>query len=99
MIMIIHHSVANLGHWKCVTCMKGKFPLHSLDNREVVKESFISNFDCKCQNASNYSVGQEEFVLKYQSGDTKREEQLIDEKDNMTDNFSLQPNFKYLPEP
>ena len=27
--------------------------------------------------------------------ETKREEQLIDEKDNMIDNFLLQPNFKY----
>ena len=95
MAMIIHHSLANFGHWECVTCMKEKFPLHSLDNREVVKESFISNFDFICQNASNYSQGQEEFVFKYHSGDTKREKQLIDEKDNMIDNFLLQPNFKY----
>ena len=81
------------GH--CVTCMKEKFPLRASDNREVVKESLISNFDCKCQNASNYSLGQTEFVFEYQSGDTKREKQLIDEKDNMIDNFLLQPNFKY----
>ena len=95
MAMIIHHSFANFSHWECVTCMKEKFPLHSLDNREVVKESFISNFDCICQNASNYSLGLEEFVFKYHSGDTKREKQLIDEKKNMIDNFLLQPNFKF----
>ena len=79
---------------QCVTCMKEKFPLLALDNREVVKESLISNFDCKCQNASNYSLGQKEFVFEYHSGDTKREKRLIDEKDNMIDNVLLQPNFK-----
>ena len=85
-------------HWKCVTCMEEKFLLNLLDNREIVKESFNSNFDCKCQNASNYSLGKEEFVFKYQSGDTKREKQyksIINESGNMIDNVLLQPNLKY----
>ena len=45
--------------------------------REMIKENFNLNFNCKCQNTSNYSLGLEEFVFKYQSGDTKREEQYI----------------------
>ena len=78
--------------------MKEKFSLNSLDNGEIIKESFNPNVDCKCQNASNYSLGQEEFIFKYQSGDTKREKQYsfrIDERDDMMHNFLLQPNFKY----
>ena len=44
----IHEIVKGkfFGHWECVTCMKKKFPLNSLDNRERVNESFHSNFDC-----------------------------------------------------
>ena len=96
----IHQLVRGkfFGHWECVTCLKEKFPLNSLDNREIVQEGFNSNFDSKCQNASSYSIGQEEFVFKYQSGDTIRQKQyssVIDKSDNMIENFSLQPNFKH----
>ena len=83
------------GHWQCVTCNKKRFFWNSLDNREIVKESLKSNFECKSQIASNYLLGQEEFVFKYQSGDTKWEKQyssITDESDNM---ILLQPNFKH----
>lgn len=78
--------------------MKERFTLNRLVNRKIVKETFNSDLDCKCQIASNYSLGKEEFVFKYQSGDTKREKEhssIIDEKGNMIDNFLPQPNFKY----
>ena len=39
----------------CVTCMNENFLLNSLDNKEIVRESFYSTFNCKCQIASNYS--------------------------------------------
>ena len=79
-------------HWECVSCMKEKSRLTSLDNREIAKESFNSNFESKCQIASNYSLRQEEFIFKCQSADTKMEEKccsIIVEKDNLIDIFSL----------
>lgn len=39
------NRVKFFGHWEFVTCMKEKFPLNSLDNRKIVKESFYSNFE------------------------------------------------------
>ena len=43
MTMIIHHSVANFGHWECVICMKEKCPLYSLDNRKVSSQTLTAN--------------------------------------------------------
>ena len=83
-------------YWECVTCMNEKIYLNSLDNRKIVKESF--NSDCKYKVALNRSLGQEEFISKYQFGDTKSENRyssITDESDNVIDNDSLQPNFKY----
>ena len=30
--------------WECLTCMKDKFPFHSVDDTDIVSEFFNSNF-------------------------------------------------------
>ena len=37
------------GHWESASCMTEKYSLISLDNRNMVKESFNLNFESKCQ--------------------------------------------------
>ena len=57
-------EASTCSHCGCVTLMKERFTLNRLVNRKIVKETFNSDLDCKCQIASNYSLGQEEFIFQ-----------------------------------
>ena len=53
---LLHMKCNDMCNWECVTCMKEKFHLNSLYNREKVKEVVISNYECKCVNVRMFQV-------------------------------------------
>ena len=74
--------------WECSTCMKDKFPFHSVDNMDIVSGSFNSNFSCKCQKTTNFILGSEKCIFNYKVDSDKTDKPYcsnIDHSDMMTD--------------
>ena len=80
--------------WECSTCMKDKFPFHSLDNMDIVSGSFNSNFSCKCRKTANFVLGSENYIFNYKV-DSEKTDCEKTYSDMMTDSFILQPKFKF----
>ena len=84
--------------WECSTCMKDKFPFHSVDNMDIVSGSFNSNFSCKCQKTTNFVLGSEKYIFNYKVDSEKTDKPYsshIDYSDMMADSFILQCKFKF----
>ena len=82
--------------WECVTCLQHKFPFTSVDDRFLSKETFNSNFLCKCQSSTDYEQGDAKYTFSYKNAykDTTFNN-TNDTNDQILDNFLIQPNFKF----
>ena len=38
-----------LTHWECQTCRQGKFSFTNIDDSELLRSSYNSNFNCSCR--------------------------------------------------
>ena len=45
--------------------MKDKFSFHSVDNMDILSESFNSSFSFKCQKTTNLVLGSEKYIFNY----------------------------------
>ena len=70
--------------WECLTCTSIKFPFTTVDNKEIIKNGFNSNFHSKCQTTSNSNVWDSKFRFKYlteESNLDKSFNDIIEEND------------------
>ena len=82
--------------WECVSCLQHKFPFTFEDDTFFSKETFNSNFQCKCQSSTDYEHGDVKYTFNYKSVyKDKTFNNINDTNDQMFDNFILQPNFKF----
>ena len=82
--------------WECVSCLQHKFPFTFEDDTFFSKETFNSNFQCKCQSSTDYEQGDVKYTFNYKSVyKDKTFNNINDTNDQMFDNFILQPNFKF----
>ena len=77
--------------------MKDKFSIHSVDNMDILSESFNSSFSFKCQKTTNLVLGSEKYIFNYNVDFVKTDKPYshIDYIDMMTGSFILQPKFKF----
>ena len=84
--------------WECPFCMQQKFPFHLVNDKVLVKESFNSNFNCKCKTTSDYCLGNSKYIFKYKKDCTNKDTSFantVDINDQILNDFTINPNFKY----
>ena len=60
----VHDTGKDKWGWECLTCTSKKFPFTTVEDKEITKNSFSSNFHCKCQTTSNFELGGFKFRFK-----------------------------------
>ena len=82
--------------WECLSCQAIKFPFSALYDHEMQKESFNSNFSCKCQkNVASHIKSDFKFRFYSNELNDKCRQNLIDFNDEQLQKIALEPNFKY----
>ena len=84
--------------FECTPCLTDKFPFVFLDNHDNEKQSFNSNFFCKCHQKTLPSDIHEHsmfFNCKFNNSDKNNENNIADFNDRHLDNLVIQPDFKY----
>ena len=47
--------------WECLTCISKKIPFTAVEDKEIIKNVFNSNFHCKCQTTLIFDFGKLRF--------------------------------------
>ena len=82
---------------RCITCLQHKFPFTSVDDRFLSKETFNSNFLCKCQSSTDYEQGDAKYTFSYTNAYKETTfNNTNDTNDQILDNVFIQPNFKFF---
>ena len=79
-----------------MTCLTDKFPFVLQDNLDIQKQSFNSNFLCKCQKTLPCDIHECKYVFNYKfsNSDKNNENNIVDFNDKHLDNLVIQPDFK-----
>ena len=80
-------------NFEYTSCLTDEFPFVLQDNLEIQKQSFNSNFLCKCQETLPSDIHEHKYVFK--NSDKNNENNIVDFNDKHPDNFLIQPDFKY----
>ena len=85
-------------YWECTNCMREKFAFTDLEDEAILKSSFNSNFDCKCQIDCDYINTDRNLILQFTKFEQSTDQKLSDGPDysNQIDKcFDLEVNFDY----
>ena len=61
----IHEIGKDKWEWECLTYTSKKFLFTIVEDKEIIKNSFNSNFHCKCQTTANFDLGDSKFRFKF----------------------------------
>ena len=84
--------------WVCLTCTSEKFLFTTVEDKEIIKNGFKSNFHCKCQTTSNFDLGDSKFRFQYLTEKYNLDKSFnntIEENDTFMNTFDQKPNFDY----
>ena len=84
-------------NFECTSCLTDKFLFVLQDNLGIQKQSFNSNFLCKCQKTLHSDIHEHKYIFNYKfsNSDKNNENNIVDFNDKHLDNLVTQPDFKY----
>ena len=97
---ILYIKTSKKKTWECLACQALKFPFSALNDHDIQKETFNSNFSCKCQKNLTSDI-KSDYKFRFYSGQKsgqkshKSGQNPIDLNDEQLQKVALEPNFKY----
>ena len=93
---IIYIKTSKKKTWECLAWQALKFPFSALNDHDIQKETFNSNFSCKCQKNLTSDI-KSDYKFRFYSKDLNDTsgQNPIDLNDEQLQKVALEPNFKY----
>ena len=93
----LKETLSNIKYWECKICQNNKFPFSNVDDDELTKSCFNSNYNCQCGiKKVNYTSNNDYKLLLNISTHKDNWENHDPEIDGFFNQFvDLKPNFKY----